>query len=181
MQQQFDRNMEILAIQSILSKLTYKSPCVCDRCRERGRLIMRFKTALIVSGCKHQAVNTWHSRASTCGLLEWTVPRDSHVVCLLCRPLVWVRVALMVSRKVPTKTSQSRGRSGRHGHWGTLTNPTAEDILAQLQLANDLGHEGLVLRQGWLRGSIGLSCTTRRGLRPRQAMPHAAQVVPRSA
>ena len=33
-------------------------------------------------------------------------------------------------------------------HWGTLTNPTPDDILAQLQRANDLGYEGLVLRQG---------------------------------
>lgn len=37
--------------------------------------------------------------------------------------------------------------------WGTLTNPTSDDILAQLQRANDLGHEGLVLRQGdhWIK------------------------------
>lgn len=37
--------------------------------------------------------------------------------------------------------------------WGTLNNPTAADILAQLQRANDLGHEGLVLRQGdrWIK------------------------------
>jgi hypothetical protein len=37
--------------------------------------------------------------------------------------------------------------------WGTLINPTADDILAQLQRANDLGHEGLVLRQGnrWIK------------------------------
>ena len=31
--------------------------------------------------------------------------------------------------------------------WGNLTNPTPSDILAQLQRANDLGYEGLVLRQ----------------------------------
>ena len=38
-------------------------------------------------------------------------------------------------------------------HWGTLTNPTPDDILAQLQRANDLGCEGLVLRQGdvWIK------------------------------
>jgi hypothetical protein len=37
--------------------------------------------------------------------------------------------------------------------WGTLTNPTADDILAQLQRGNDLGYEGLVLRQGdaWIK------------------------------
>ena len=37
--------------------------------------------------------------------------------------------------------------------WGNLTNPTAEDILAQLQRANELGYEGLVLRQGehWIK------------------------------
>jgi ATP-dependent DNA ligase len=37
--------------------------------------------------------------------------------------------------------------------WGTLTNPTADDILVQLQRANDLGYEGLVLRQGeqWIK------------------------------
>lgn len=37
--------------------------------------------------------------------------------------------------------------------WGTLTNPTPADILAQLQRATDLGHEGLVLRQGdvWIK------------------------------
>lgn len=32
-------------------------------------------------------------------------------------------------------------------HWGTLTDPTADDIRAELRRANDLGHEGLVLRQ----------------------------------
>ncbi|MBR1240267.1 ATP-dependent DNA ligase [Bradyrhizobium sp. AUGA SZCCT0274] len=31
--------------------------------------------------------------------------------------------------------------------WGTLTNPTADDIQSQLQRANSLGYEGLVLRQ----------------------------------
>lgn len=38
-------------------------------------------------------------------------------------------------------------------HWGTLTNPTADDILTQLQRANDHGYEGLVLRQGddWIK------------------------------
>lgn len=38
-------------------------------------------------------------------------------------------------------------------HWGSLTNPTPADIHAQLQCANDLGYEGLVLRQGdrWLK------------------------------
>lgn len=38
-------------------------------------------------------------------------------------------------------------------HWGTMTNPTPDDILAQLQRANDLGYEGLVLRQGdvWIK------------------------------
>ena len=38
-------------------------------------------------------------------------------------------------------------------HWGTLTNPSVADILAQLQRANELGHEGLVLRQGdrWIK------------------------------
>jgi ATP-dependent DNA ligase len=37
--------------------------------------------------------------------------------------------------------------------WGTLTNPNVNDILAKLQRANDLGHEGLVLRQGdrWIK------------------------------
>jgi ATP-dependent DNA ligase len=37
--------------------------------------------------------------------------------------------------------------------WGTLTNPSAADINAQLQRANELGHEGLVLRQGdhWIK------------------------------
>jgi ATP-dependent DNA ligase len=37
--------------------------------------------------------------------------------------------------------------------WGTLTNPTSDDILAQLQRANGHGHEGLVLRQGdhWIK------------------------------
>jgi hypothetical protein len=37
--------------------------------------------------------------------------------------------------------------------WGTLTYPTPDDILAQLQHANDLGYEGLVLRQGnlWVK------------------------------
>jgi hypothetical protein len=37
--------------------------------------------------------------------------------------------------------------------WGTLTNPTANDILAQRQRANDLSYEGLVLRQGdhWIK------------------------------
>jgi hypothetical protein len=32
-------------------------------------------------------------------------------------------------------------------HWGKLTDPTPDDILAELQRANDLGYEGLVLRQ----------------------------------
>lgn len=38
-------------------------------------------------------------------------------------------------------------------HWGSLSNPTPADILAQLQRANDLGYEGLVLRQGeqWIK------------------------------
>lgn len=38
-------------------------------------------------------------------------------------------------------------------HWGTMTNPTPDDILAQLQHANDLGYEGLVLRQrdDWIK------------------------------
>jgi len=31
--------------------------------------------------------------------------------------------------------------------WGTLTNPSPDNILALLQRANDLGYEGLVLRQ----------------------------------
>jgi|GEM_PF-3962945 len=31
--------------------------------------------------------------------------------------------------------------------WGMLTNPTADEILSQLQRANNLGYEGLVLRQ----------------------------------
>jgi hypothetical protein len=37
--------------------------------------------------------------------------------------------------------------------WGTLCNPTPADILAQLQRANELGYEGLVLRQGdhWIK------------------------------
>ncbi len=38
-------------------------------------------------------------------------------------------------------------------HWGMLVNPTRDDIITHLQRANDLGHEGLVLRQGdrWLK------------------------------
>jgi len=38
-------------------------------------------------------------------------------------------------------------------HWGALNNPTADDILGQLQRANDLGYEGLVLRQNgpWVK------------------------------
>jgi DNA ligase OB-like domain len=38
-------------------------------------------------------------------------------------------------------------------HWGQLTNPTADDIRAELQRANNLDHEGLVLRQGnhWIK------------------------------
>ncbi|MGY4511400.1 hypothetical protein [Bradyrhizobium sp. USDA 3650] len=38
-------------------------------------------------------------------------------------------------------------------HRGSLTNPTSSDILARLRQANDLGHEGLVLRRGntWLK------------------------------
>lgn len=38
-------------------------------------------------------------------------------------------------------------------HWGTLTNPTPANIRAQLQRANNLGYEGLVLRQGeqWIK------------------------------
>lgn len=38
-------------------------------------------------------------------------------------------------------------------HWGSLTNPTPAEICAQLQHANDLGYEGLVLRQGnhWIK------------------------------
>ncbi|QQO14796.1 ATP-dependent DNA ligase [Bradyrhizobium diazoefficiens] len=37
--------------------------------------------------------------------------------------------------------------------WGSLTNPTPADIRAQLQRANDLGYEGVVLRQGdhWIK------------------------------
>ncbi|BBZ99853.1 hypothetical protein [Bradyrhizobium diazoefficiens] len=37
--------------------------------------------------------------------------------------------------------------------WGCLTNPSPADILAQLQRANDLRYEGLVLRQGddWVK------------------------------
>ena len=37
--------------------------------------------------------------------------------------------------------------------WDTLTNPTTTDILAQLQHANDRGHEGIVLRQAdrWIK------------------------------
>ncbi|MEH2539171.1 hypothetical protein [Bradyrhizobium sp. AZCC 1699] len=37
--------------------------------------------------------------------------------------------------------------------WGCLTNPTPADIRAQLKRANDLGYEGLVLRQGddWVK------------------------------
>lgn len=31
--------------------------------------------------------------------------------------------------------------------WGTLTNPTADNILVQLQRVNNVGYEGLVLRQ----------------------------------
>jgi ATP-dependent DNA ligase len=38
-------------------------------------------------------------------------------------------------------------------HWGTLSNPTPNEIIAQLQRANRRGHEGLVLRQGneWIK------------------------------
>ena len=38
-------------------------------------------------------------------------------------------------------------------HRGTLKNPSTTDILAQLQHANDLGHEGVVLRQAdrWIK------------------------------
>lgn len=38
-------------------------------------------------------------------------------------------------------------------HWGNLTNPTPADMRAQLQRANDLGYEGIVLRQGdlWIK------------------------------
>ncbi|MCK1366387.1 hypothetical protein [Bradyrhizobium sp. 62] len=38
-------------------------------------------------------------------------------------------------------------------HWGSLTNPTPAHIHAQLQRANELGYEGLILRQGdrWLK------------------------------
>jgi ATP-dependent DNA ligase len=37
--------------------------------------------------------------------------------------------------------------------WGSLTNPTPAEIRAQLQHANELGYEGLVLRQGdqWIK------------------------------
>ena len=37
--------------------------------------------------------------------------------------------------------------------WGALTNPSTTDILAQLQHANDRGHEGIVLRQAdrWIK------------------------------
>ncbi|MCK1344462.1 MULTISPECIES: hypothetical protein [unclassified Bradyrhizobium] len=38
-------------------------------------------------------------------------------------------------------------------HWGQLTNPSPDDIRAQLRRANARGYEGLVLRQGdrWLK------------------------------
>ncbi|WP_213736048.1 hypothetical protein [Bradyrhizobium sp. dw_411] len=38
-------------------------------------------------------------------------------------------------------------------HWGTLTNPTPNEILAQLKRVNNLEHEGLVLRQAdcWIK------------------------------
>lgn len=38
-------------------------------------------------------------------------------------------------------------------NWGTLKSPSVTDILAQLQRANDLGHEGIVLRQAdrWIK------------------------------
>lgn len=38
-------------------------------------------------------------------------------------------------------------------HSGSLTNPTPDDIYAQLQRANDLGYEGIVIRQGdhWVK------------------------------
>jgi ATP-dependent DNA ligase len=38
-------------------------------------------------------------------------------------------------------------------HWGTLTNPSPDDIRAQLRRANNFGHEGLVLRQDdhWIK------------------------------
>jgi hypothetical protein len=38
-------------------------------------------------------------------------------------------------------------------YWGLLTNPTANDIVTHLKLANDHGYEGLVLRQDdrWLK------------------------------
>jgi ATP-dependent DNA ligase len=38
-------------------------------------------------------------------------------------------------------------------HWDTLTNPTPNEILAELRRANGLGHEGLVLRQAdcWIK------------------------------
>jgi hypothetical protein len=38
-------------------------------------------------------------------------------------------------------------------HWGTLANPTSDDIVAKLQRANELGYEGLVLRRGdvWIK------------------------------
>jgi ATP-dependent DNA ligase len=37
--------------------------------------------------------------------------------------------------------------------WDMLTNPTTDDIQSRLQRANDLGYEGLVLRQGdrWIK------------------------------
>ena len=42
-------------------------------------------------------------------------------------------------------------------HWGTLKNPGAADILALLQRARDLGHEGLVLRRAdrWIKVKPG--------------------------
>jgi hypothetical protein len=42
-------------------------------------------------------------------------------------------------------------------HWGTLNNPSATDIRAELQRANDVGFEGLVLRQGgrWIKVKPG--------------------------
>lgn len=38
-------------------------------------------------------------------------------------------------------------------HWGTLTNPTPADIRTMLSRANELGHEGVVLRKGadWVK------------------------------
>jgi ATP-dependent DNA ligase len=83
-------------------------------------------------------------------------PRDCEIFVRTFRDTIRATRTRLAKRDTPTVYPQHMyglDQLDARLRWGTLKSPYTTDILAQLQHANDLGHEGIVLRQGdrWIK------------------------------